>query len=252
MAGCGRTVGNGDTFPMSDPAQEFDRRARTREIQAEFAARGDALGWFDALYKEAAGDNEKIPWADLEPNRYFRAFAEKTGLRGNGRTALVVGCGLGDDARFLDDLGFKVTAFDISPTAIEWARRLHADRDIKFEVADLFEIAAERKNPAATAPGSDIRGGFDFVLEVYTIQPLPLEMREATIDAVASFVARGGELVVVTRGRVDDEEPDELPWPMSRRELSRFETHGLVQTFFEVMPGDDETPQPRFVGAYKR
>lgn len=252
MARRGRAVGNGDTFPMSEPEQEFDRRARTREIQAEFAARGDALGWFDALYKEAAGDNEKIPWADLEPNRYFRAFAEKTGLRGNGRSALVVGCGLGDDACYLDDLGFKVTAFDISQTAIEWARRLHADRDIKFEVADLFEAAAEWKNPVATAPGSDIRGGFDFVLEVYTIQPLPLEMRERTIDAVASFVAPGGELVVVTRGRENDEEPDELPWPMSRRELSRFETHGLVQTFFEVMPGDDETPQPRFVAAYKR
>ena len=80
---------------MCEPEQEFDRRARTREIQAEFAARGDVLGWFDALYKEAAGDNEKIPWADLEPNRYFRAFAEKTDLRGIGRSALVVGCGLG-------------------------------------------------------------------------------------------------------------------------------------------------------------
>lgn len=225
---------------MSEPEQEFDRRARTREIQAEFAARSDALGWFDALYKEAAGDNEKIPWADLEPNRYFRAFAEKNSLRGNGRSALVVGCGLGDDARYLDDLGFKVTAFDISPTAIEWARRLHADRDITFEVMDLFE------------PYRGWLEGFDFVLEVYTIQPLPLEMRERTIDAVASFVAPGGELVVVTRGREDDEEPEELPWPMSRRELSRFETHGLVQTFFEVMPGDDETPQPRFVAAYKR
>lgn len=240
MAGCGCSVGNGDTFPMSEPEQEFDRRARTREIQAEFAARGDVLGWFDALYQEAAGDNEKIPWADLEPNRYFRAFAEKTGLRGNGRSALVVGCGLGDDARYLDDLGFKVTAFDISPTAIEWARRLHTDRDITFELMDLFE------------PYRGWLGGFDFVLEVYTIQPLPLEMRERTIDAVASFVAPGGELVVVTRGREDDEEPEELPWPMSRRELSRFETHGLVQTFFEVMPGDDETPQPRFVAAYRR
>ncbi len=238
---------------MSEPEQEFDRRARTREIQAEFAARGDVLGWFDALYKEAAGENEKIPWADLEPNRYFRAFAEKNGLRGNGRSALVVGCGLGDDARYLDDLGFKVTAFDISPTAIEWARRLHADRDIKFEVADLFEAAAEWKNPVATAPGSYIRGGFDFVLEVYTIQPLPLEMREATIDAVASFVAPGGELVVVTRGREDDEEPDELPWPMSRRELSRFETHGLVEKHFELMPDEtDDEPTDRFVVLYER
>ena len=73
--------------------------------------------------------------------------------------------GLGDDAKYLDDLGFKVTAFDISPTAIEWAKRLHADTDIQFEVADLFE------------PFRDWLGAFDFVFEMYTIQPLPIEMR---------------------------------------------------------------------------
>ena len=220
--------------------QEPDSRARTKEIQTEFALRGDALGWFEALYSQAAGDNEKIPWADLEPNRYLRAWAERIECRGNGRTALVVGCGLGDDARYLHDLGFMVTGFDISPTAIEWARRLHANTDIHLEVADLFQ------------PFPSWLGAFDFVLEIYTIQPLPIELREKTIDAVASFVAPKGELLVVTRGREDNEETDEVPWPMSRKELSRFESLGLVQNSFEIMPGDDETPVDRFVVHYLR
>ncbi|HMO79231.1 MAG TPA: class I SAM-dependent methyltransferase [Pyrinomonadaceae bacterium] len=223
-----------------EKAAEADPRERMREIQAEFSARGDALGWFEAVYQEAAGSNETIPWADLEPNRYFRAWAEQVGLSGEGRSALVVGCGLGDDARYLYDLGFTVTGFDISPTAIDWAKRLHAETDIRFEVMDLFE------------PFRGWLGAFEFVLEIYTIQPLPLEIRERTIDAIASFVAPSGELVVVTRGREDDEEPEELPWPMSRRELSRFEIHGFEQTYFEVMPGDDETPQNRFVVVYER
>src|SRR4051812_29493368 len=94
---------------------EFEARERTREIAAEYIERGDALGWFDALYKESAGETGRIPWADLEPNRFLKSWAEGSGLKGNGRKALVVGCGLGDDAKFLDDLGFKVTAFDISP-----------------------------------------------------------------------------------------------------------------------------------------
>ena len=94
-----------------------EARERTKEIQAKFAEKGDALGWFDALYKEAGGDNGRIPWADLEPNKFLVRFAEQTNLRGNNRKALVVGCGLGDDARFLHDLGFDVTAFDISETA---------------------------------------------------------------------------------------------------------------------------------------
>jgi SAM-dependent methyltransferase len=219
---------------------DLDPRERIKEIAADFLGRGDALGRFEEVYREAAGDNETIPWADLEPNKYFRAWAEGVGLKGEGRSALVVGCGLGDDARCLYDLGFTVTGFDISPTAIEWAKRLHSDTDIRFEVMDLFE------------PFRGWVGAFEFVLEVYTIQPLPLEMRERAIDAIADFVAPGGELVVVTRGREDDEEPDELPWPMSRRELSRFEIHGFEQTYFEMMPGDDETPQDRFVVVYKR
>ena len=139
--------------------ETHDARERTKQIQAEYAERSDAVGWFEALYKEAAGDSEKIPWADLEPNKFLRRWAEKTNLRGNDRNALVVGCGLGDDARFLHDLGFRVTAFDISPTAIEWARRLHADTDLKFLVADLFNQSKEWFQ------------AFEFGLEVYTIQP---------------------------------------------------------------------------------
>jgi SAM-dependent methyltransferase len=215
-------------------------RARAREIAAEFAERGDVLGWFDAFYREAAGDNEKIPWADLEPNKFLRKWAEASHLKGNGRKALVVGCGLGDDAIYLDDLGFKVTAFDISPAAIEWAKKLHAGRDIQFEIADLFQ------------PFRGWLGKFDFVLEVYTIQPLPLELRPKVIDSITAFVASGGEIVVVTRGREDDDEPVEMPWPLSRKDLSRFESNGLTQTHFEFAFGDEDPPVPRFVVQYKK
>lgn len=224
---------------MSD-TEELDPRARVREMQAEFAARGDALGWFEALYQESGGDTNVIPWADLEPNRFFKAWAAAHKLRGDGRTALVVGCGLGDDAKYLHDLGFKVTAFDISPTAIGWAKKLYGDSDIGFEIADLFQ------------PLRGWIGAFDFVLEIYTIQPLPLEMRKNVIDAIAAFVGRQGKLVVVTRGREDDVEPEELPWPLSRRELSRFEDNGLEEISFIEMPADEEDEPPRFVVEYTR
>jgi SAM-dependent methyltransferase len=212
-------------------------RERAKQLQAEFAERGDPTGWFEALYKEAQGNNEKISWADLEPNKFLVEFAEKTNLRGNGRTALVVGCGLGDDAKYLRDLGFEVTAFDISPTAIEWARKLNPD--IHFEVADLFNAPQEWAD------------GFEFVLEIYTIQPLPLEIRSRVIDAITNFVAPDGTLVVVTRGREDDEAPQELPWPLSRQDLSQFEKNGLRQTHFEEMWGDEDPPIRRFVIEYK-
>lgn len=220
--------------------QEFDPKENVRRTAARYAERGDATGWFDEIYREAAGNNEHIPWADLEPNKFLRAWAEKSGLRGDRRKALVVGCGLGDDARYLFDLGFTVTAFDISPTAIEWAKRLHADTDIVFEAADLME------------PYPEWVGSFDLVLEVYTLQPLPLTLREKAIDSIASFVAERGRLVVVTRGRENDESTDEIPWPLSRKDLSRFEENGLREFDFEEMFGDEEPPAVRFVVEYRR
>ena len=219
----------------------MDKRENAKKLAGEFIEKGDAVGWFDALYAEAAGDHEHIPWADLKPNRFFQVWAEKVDLKGNNRKALVVGCGLGDDARFLYDRGFDVTAFDISPTAIDWARKLHADTGIKFFVADLF------------TPPKEWYQAFEFVLEIYTIQPLPLEMRPQVIDAIANFVEFKGKLVVVTRGREDDEVPPEMPWALSRRDLSRFEANGLKQIYFEEMPAeDDEVPVNRFVVEYER
>lgn len=220
--------------------EEFDARENAKKLAAEFKKNGDVTGWFDALYVEAEGNNEHIPWADLEPNKFLKIWTEQTNLQGNGRNALVVGCGLGDDAKFLDDLGFNVTAFDISPTAIEWAKKIHGETSIKFVVADLFDAPAKWQN------------AFEFVLEVYTIQPLPLERRETVIDAIAGFVAENGKLVVVTRGRENDEIPTEMPWALSLNDLSRFEKNGLKKTNFTEMLGDEEEPVRRFVVEYER
>jgi len=215
-------------------------RENATKLATEFIEKGDPTGWFDALYAEAEGDNEHIPWADLEPNRFFVRWTQDANLRGNGRTALVVGCGLGDDAKFLDDLGFRVTAFDVSPKAIEWARKIHTDTEIAFQTADLFNAPEEWKN------------AFDFVLEVYTIQALPLNLREKTIDAISNFVAENGELIVVTRGRENDEEPEGLPWALSPKDLSRFEENGLKKTNLTEMLGDEEEPLRRFVVEFER
>lgn len=220
--------------------EEIEIREHVKRMQQQFAEKGDAFGWFDALYQEAAGDNEKIPWADLKPNKFLVRYAEQTELQGNNRTALVVGCGLGDDARFLHDLGFNVTAFDISNTAIQWARKIHSDTDIKFFTADLFD------------PPNEWFQAFEYVLEVYTIQPLPLEIRPQVIDAIANFVKFDGKLLVVTRGRETDEIPTELPWALSKKDLSRFDENYLKEINFVEMLGDEESPIRRFVIEYQK
>ena len=66
------------------------------------------------------------------------------------------------------------------------------------------------------------------------------------------FIGDVGRLVVVTRGREDDDELAELPWPLSRKDLSRFEERGLRQAGFSEMPGDEDPPAMRFVVEYER
>lgn len=222
---------------MQDKRAE-EIRENAKRIAADYLERGDPMGWFDALYGEASGDNELVPWADLEPNRFFREWAESVGLEGKNRKSLVVGCGLGDEAKYLYDLGFRVTAFDVSEKAIEWAKKIHDDLDIKFSVADLFD------------PPKDWKKAFDFVVEVYTIQALPINLREKAIDYISSFVGKKGELVVVQRHRANDEEADGLPWALSPNDLSRFEKNGMRQISRNEYFGDEEEPIKRFVVKY--
>jgi 2-polyprenyl-3-methyl-5-hydroxy-6-metoxy-1,4-benzoquinol methylase len=45
-------------------------------------------------------------------------WAQNRGVDGRGRRALVVGCGLGQDAEYVAGHGFDAVAFDIAPTAV--------------------------------------------------------------------------------------------------------------------------------------
>ena len=98
-------------------------RARARRLAQESLAKGDAVGWFDTLYVAAEGDASRIPWADLRVNPTSPPGPARAALAGNGQRALVVGCGWATTPRSLARHGFRVTAFDVSASAIEWCRR---------------------------------------------------------------------------------------------------------------------------------
>jgi hypothetical protein len=78
-----------------------------------------------------------------------------------------------------------------------------------------------------------------------------MEMRSRAIESVASFVAPGGELVVVCRGRENGEEVGQLPYPLSKEDLSGFEKGGLEEIEFREVK-DDVDDERRFVVHYKR
>lgn len=202
-------------------------RERLRKIGQRMLPSGDFSGFFDAVYATANGDADTIPWADLQPHPVALAWLEAHKIAGAGKRALVIGCGLGDDAQELARRGFQVTAFDVSPNAIAWCKQRFPDSSVDYQTADLFAT------PAAW------RQAFDFVLEIYTIQALPIARRSEVMANVASFVAPGGQLLVVCRGRDPQEDPGTMPWPLTRAELAEFEQFGLREISFEDVRDED-------------
>jgi SAM-dependent methyltransferase len=205
----------------------------------EYADRGDATGWFDALYQQAAGDTDAVPWVEKTPNPNLVAWVEREGVAGAGRSALVVGSGLGDDAEYLARVGFDVVAFDVSPTAVAWSGRRFAESKVRYQVADLFQ------------PPDEWAGRFDLVVEAYTLQALPPELRRAAAPRLAWWVSPGGTLLVISRGRDAADDPGPLPWPLTRDEIEGFGTFGLETVSIEDYVDDEDPPVRRFRAVFR-
>lgn len=216
-----------------------EHRATAREIAYNHLDKGDPLGWFEDLYSQAGENPSIIPWADLEPNPNVIDWLDQHTPAGSG-LALKVGSGLGDDAEELARRGFRTTAFDISESAILWSRRRFPQSSVSYIVADLFSAL------------SDWQGKFQLVLESYTLQVLPPDLRPEAIRCIASFVAPGGTLLVISRGREPTDPEGKMPWPLTRDELALFETHSLKQTLFDDYMDREEPPVRRFRAAFIR
>lgn len=215
------------------------QRHRVRALAAAALAEGWPSGWFDQIYVEAAADPSQVPWADLAPNPSLVQWAGSRELDGSGERALKVGCGLGDDAEFLAGLGFEVCAFDISQTAIGWCRRRFPDSRVRYEVGDLLAL------PEAWS------GAFDLVLEAYTLQVLPEAVRAQALGGLPGLLAPGGELLIVARGRDPEDDPGQLPWPLTRAELDGALVGPLQRASFEDYMDGEDPPVRRFRAVYR-
>ncbi|MFL2493250.1 MAG: class I SAM-dependent methyltransferase [Candidatus Thalassarchaeum sp.] len=200
------------------------------------AEAGVPLAWFEELYSTADRDDEWIPWSDGRPNPLVVEWAVEQ--RNLGR-ALVVGCGLGEDAAFLDQCGWEVTAFDISPTAVEWAKELFSDSKVEWLKADLLELPDEWG------------ASFDLVLEVHILQAIPESVRLQASPALAPLVREGGHLVCIGRYQTDDEIVEGPPWPLSRSFIESVGESLKLQGLDVRSLPDDEPDVSRFRAVWR-
>lgn len=201
---------------MTDPHDKL------RDLAREALRKDQPDAWFEPLYQQAGDDPSTIPWADGKPNPHLVAWldANQHSLK-PGSAAVVVGCGLGDDAEEIQKRGLSTRAFDLSASAIQWARRRFPESGVRYFQADLLKLPSE------------LLGQFDFVFEAYTVQAMPHSHRPDMLKAVASLVTAGGKLLLICRGRDESDDPGSLPWPLTRDELKILDESGLKQHSFE-------------------
>jgi len=171
--------------------------------------------FFESVYKNANHDDlSAIPWATLAPNIYLEKHLKLQGFAVD-KKALVIGCGLGDDALILEKYGYDVEAIDISASAIALAKKRYPQSKVDFHVGDIYDM-----------PESSV-GYYDFVYEGLTIQSLPRADREKLVGIIASLVAKDGELLVYAHAQDDADDYGGPPWPLYEDEFVLFEKEGL-------------------------
>ena len=190
---------------------------------AKAAINDDPIGWFDELYDLANRDSSMIPWARMSPNPIMMDW-----VKGNhsGGKALIVGCGLGDDAVGLEELGFQVTAFDISQQCIDWCRERFPQSSVDWQVADILE------------PPQQWLEQFDLVVEIHILQAIPDGgIRELAAKNLPKLLDKDGFLLCI--GRLDNggQMIQTPPWPLKevwlKDSFRSLKLHGFTQFSYQ-------------------
>ena len=113
-----------------------------------------------------------------------RFLAAQSALLGSGRTALSVADGEGRNAVWLAEQGLRVTATEISPVALEKARKLAAGRHVEVDFVVADAVAWDYPEAA-----------FDFVVGIFIQFADPVQ-RERIFAGMARALRPGGHLIV--------------------------------------------------------
>ncbi|WP_084215997.1 SAM-dependent methyltransferase [Pseudonocardia spinosispora] len=134
------------------------------------------------------------------------------------KDALDLGCGGGGDALWLARQGWRVTAVDISTTAVERVRA----RAVEEGLGDL--VTTEAHDLARSFPA----GTFDLVSAQYFHTPFTLPRAEV-LRTAAQALAPGGLLLVVDHGST-------APWSWNRHEHTHHATPREVAAELDLDP----------------
>jgi SAM-dependent methyltransferase len=142
------------------------------------------------------------PQWGTQPNAAFVKVMEE--LRPSPGTALELGCGHGGDTLWLASLGWRVTAVDVSATAVERVAAGARARGLGDQVTAV-QCDVSQEIPA---------GEFSLVYACYFHSPVHIA-RDSILGAAASRVRAGGLLVIVDHASA-------APWSWTPHEHYQF------------------------------
>ena len=120
-----------------------------------------------------------------QPNRFL---AHRAALLQSGSTALSIADGEGRNSVWLAEQGLEVTAVEISPVAIEKARRLAAGRHVAVDF-----LLADMMSPQW--PPTELCEAFDWVIGIF-IQFVDATARERQFAVMRRLTRPGGRILL--------------------------------------------------------
>jgi SAM-dependent methyltransferase len=128
----------------------------------------------------------KEPWANRDiPNELIR-FSNKEGHKNEEKNSLDIGCGLGEIAIWLEKQGYSSYAFDISPSAIDKAKRkAPSHTKVNFFVHDVTTTPVEQK--------------FDLLVDRGCFHDIPKSLQRFYVQNIAQSSKTGTELILFIR-----------------------------------------------------
>lgn len=213
-------------------------RNLAKKLAKEYIDKNQPLSWFDKLYQEGEDDFSKIPWADLAPNSNLISWIDNSDLDFEDCNCLVIGCGLGDDSEYLSKLGLKVDSFDVSETAIEICKKRFKYSKVNYFVHDITQI--------------DIQEKYDFIFEAYTLQVLPLSLRNKAVGILPNLLIDNGHLLIICRGRDETEPIGDMPWPLTVNDLKYLDANLECIHFEDYLDKKENPVARRFRVHYKK
>lgn len=181
--------------------------------------------------------NSDTPWDSGIPSQHLKSFLDEDKVK-PGR-ALELGCGTGTNAISLAQLGFEVTAVDLSTAALERAREKATQAKVKINFVEADVTAMP-----------DLGGPFPFIFDRGTYHIVRKVNLSGFQTMLANMVEPSGFYLVLAGNANTLDPPDKGPPTVrageivSEIELNSFDLVELKETVFHgvKIEGKEFTP----------